>query len=131
MVNVKWSMLSGIKFNNKYAFFMRENDISIKLAHRIKELRKITNMSQEQLAEKADLHPSFIGKIERLENHPTIIVLEKIAKAFKMTLIELLDFEENKDKENIQTMIDSLNNATTEINRVKADIKIHIKNIKK
>lgn len=49
-------------------------------------------MSQEELAEKADLHPTFIGNIERAEKNPTITTLEKIARAFNISLPELLTF---------------------------------------
>jgi len=44
-----------------------------KVGKRIRELRKIKKMSQEQLAEKADLHPSLIDKMERAEINPTIV----------------------------------------------------------
>ena len=66
-----------------------------KLANRIKELRKISNLSQEKLAEKADLHPTFIGKIERAEINPSVVCLNKIAKALKVSLSDLLSFPDD------------------------------------
>ncbi|HIE05456.1 MAG TPA: XRE family transcriptional regulator [bacterium (Candidatus Stahlbacteria)] len=67
-------------------------DILTQLARRIKELRKIYKLSQEKLAEMADVHPTYIGKIERAEINSSILFLAKIAKAFNMSLSELLAF---------------------------------------
>jgi len=67
-----------------------------KVAQRIKELRKINKLSQEQLAEKADVHPTYIGKIERAEMNPSVVFLEKISKAFNISLSELLSFPDDK-----------------------------------
>ncbi len=46
------------------------------LKYRIK-----TKISQETLAEKADIHPNYVGRIERGECAPTVETLLKIAKA--------------------------------------------------
>ncbi len=43
--------------------------------------RKKAGFSQEALAEKADIHPNYIGRIERGECAPTVEVLLKIAGA--------------------------------------------------
>jgi len=67
-----------------------------KVAKRIRELRKMKKMSQENLAEKANLHPTLIGKIERAEINPTIGSLEKITKALNISLAELLTFSDDK-----------------------------------
>ena len=40
--------------------------------------------SQETLAEKADIHPNYVGRIERGECAPTIEILLKIAKALNV-----------------------------------------------
>jgi transcriptional regulator with XRE-family HTH domain len=75
---------------------MKEYNILHKLAKRIRDLRKLKRMSQEVLAERATLHPSLIGKMERGEINPTIISLEKIAKAFNISLAELLSFPDDR-----------------------------------
>jgi len=96
---------------------MKKVTILPKLAQRIRELRKIKKMSQEQLAEKADLHPTFIGKIERAEINPSIISLEKIATAFKIPVSELLSFPDDKKiyDENVESLVNSLNKAAKEL----------------
>lgn len=91
-----YHLLSGIGGSYGYIIIMKEMSILVKVGRRIRELRKIKNMSQEALAEKADLHPSLIGKMERGEINPTIVSLDKIARAFDISVAELLSFPENK-----------------------------------
>jgi XRE family transcriptional regulator, regulator of sulfur utilization len=43
--------------------------------------RKRAKLSQEALAEKADVHPNYIGRIERGECSATVEILIRIAKA--------------------------------------------------
>lgn len=43
--------------------------------------RKKADLSQEALAEKADIHPNYVGRIERGECSPNIEILIRIAKA--------------------------------------------------
>ncbi|MEN3334550.1 MAG: hypothetical protein V7641_3915 [Blastocatellia bacterium] len=47
-------------------------------------------LSQEQLAEKAGLHRTYIGMIERAEKNLTLINIGKIAKALRVNIDELL-----------------------------------------
>ena len=51
------------------------------------------NLSQEQLAELANLNRNTIEKIEREAVSPTIETVEKIAEAFNMTFLELVNIE--------------------------------------
>jgi len=46
--------------------------------------RKKAGFSQETLAEKADVHPNYIGRIERGECSATLTILLKIAKALNV-----------------------------------------------
>lgn len=88
---------------------MQKKSILSKLARRIRQLRKINKMIQEQLAEKADLHFTYIGEIERTEKNPTITSLEKIAKAFNISLTELVSFPD--EKPGVGSNIDTLKKA--------------------
>ncbi len=47
-------------------------------------------MSQEALAEKAELHHNYIGEVERGEKAATIDTLVKIAGGLKIRVHELL-----------------------------------------
>jgi transcriptional regulator with XRE-family HTH domain len=47
----------------------------------IRKQRKRLHLSQERLSEKADLHPNYIGRVERGEEHVSLNALRRIAKA--------------------------------------------------
>jgi transcriptional regulator with XRE-family HTH domain len=47
-------------------------------------------MSQEQLAELADLHRTYVGSVERGERNISIDNIEALAKALKKTCADLL-----------------------------------------
>lgn len=56
----------------------------------LKKLRVSAKLSQEKLAEKADLHRNYIGDVERGERNPTLLTLMKISKALGISLSDLL-----------------------------------------
>ncbi len=47
-------------------------------------------MSQEVLAEKADIHPIYVGYIERSARNPTLKVAKSIANALGLSLADLI-----------------------------------------
>ena len=61
------------------------SEILIKFGERVRQLRKEKRMSQEELADKANLHRTYIGMIERAEKNVTLINIEKIAKALEVS----------------------------------------------
>lgn len=70
------------------------DNVRIKFAKRLRELRLRKDWTQEQLAEFSDLAYRHIQRLESTKNPPPakIDTLEKIAKAFKIKLSKLLDF---------------------------------------
>ena len=68
-----------------------DSSILKKFGDRVRDLRKQLNLSQEDLAEKAGLHRTYIGMIERAEKNITLINIEKIANALEVNIKELLD----------------------------------------
>ncbi len=63
-----------------------------KLAKRIKELRKIHKISQDELSFRAGIGRSTLGNIETAQNDVTFTKISKIAKAFNLSLSEFLNF---------------------------------------
>lgn len=59
---------------------------------RIKKLRKEKGLTQEQLADEAQIERSYMGTIERGERNPTLLKVYKIAKALKVSAGQLLPF---------------------------------------
>lgn len=57
----------------------------------VQRLRIEQNISQEKLAEKAHLHRTYIGMVERAERNITLINMQKIASALGVQIGELLE----------------------------------------
>ncbi len=72
---------------------MKENRETISgiIGERIRKFRTEQKLSQEELAFNSELHPAYIGKVERGEKCPTIETLYKIANGLKIPLHKLLD----------------------------------------
>jgi transcriptional regulator with XRE-family HTH domain len=69
---------------------MDSGNILITFGNKVREIRKDKNISQEELAFKANLHRTYIGMIERAEKNITLINIEKIAKALEVDIKKLL-----------------------------------------
>lgn len=65
------------------------SDINILIGERIRNFRKKQNLSQDKLAEKAGLHNTYIGQVERGEKNITMESLEKIVNALQISFEEL------------------------------------------
>ncbi len=73
--------------------------ISFKIGERIRSFRTEQKLSQEELAFLAEIHPAYIGKVERGEKCPTIETLRKIANGLKIPLHKLIDIDSTTDAE--------------------------------
>lgn len=60
------------------------------LAGNVRLVRKNLGFSQERLADRAGLHRTYIGSVERAEINVSIDNIEKIAAALKVPAAELL-----------------------------------------
>jgi len=52
----------------------------------IRHLREVHGMSQEKLAEKADLNRSYLGEVERGSAVPSLATAAKLARALGISL---------------------------------------------
>lgn len=68
------------------------------VGNRIRELRKAKGWTQEQLAEAAGLHYSYIGGVERGDRNISLETLEKIVLALKVPPTILFKFEERDER---------------------------------
>ncbi len=66
--------------------------IKEKVGQRIKELRTKQGLSQEEFAFRCELDRTYITSLERGKRNISLENLEKIAKAFNMTLSEFFNF---------------------------------------
>ena len=64
-------------------------DICELIGERIRNERNRRGLTQEELAERAGLHNTYIGQIERAEKNATLITLAKIADGLEVPLVTL------------------------------------------
>lgn len=70
----------------------------------VRELRLQQKMSQEELANKAGLHRTYIGMIERAEKNITLLNIQKIASALSVEISNLLYVQDPSKRENNSTL---------------------------
>ena len=68
-------------------------DIRIQFGLKIKKLRNEKGWSQEALAHKAGIDRTYLPGIESGKRNVSIVVIEKLAKAFKVDLTEIMNFK--------------------------------------
>ncbi len=65
-------------------------EIRARLAANVRKAREAKGWSQEDYADRAGIHRTYVSDIERGRRNPTITVVEKLAGPFEMTASELL-----------------------------------------
>jgi transcriptional regulator with XRE-family HTH domain len=66
-------------------------DIRRRVGQNVRKFRLAKGWSQEEFADECGLHRTYVSGVERGVRNPTITVLQKIAKALKVTAGQLLD----------------------------------------
>ena len=59
-------------------------------ARNLRKFRTLRKLSQEDLAELADLHRTYIGSVERCERNISIDNMERLAKALGLRVLDLV-----------------------------------------
>lgn len=67
-------------------------DIKEAVGKRVKELRNKIGISQEELADIAQLDRTYITSVERGKRNISIVNVEKLAKALQVSLAEFFTF---------------------------------------
>ena len=70
-------------------------DAQLLFAKNMRRIRLGLEMTQERLAERAELHPNYISSVERAERNISIRNIERIANALGVTMAELVSQPEN------------------------------------
>jgi len=65
-------------------------DVQVRFAMNMRRIRKLNALTQEQVAERAELHPNYISSVERGERNISLRNIEKIAIALGVDMPELL-----------------------------------------
>ena len=67
------------------------SELSSEIGKRIRRYRTQLKLSQEGLAEKCKLHPTYIGQLERGEKNATIESVSKVAEGLNIPLSTLFE----------------------------------------
>lgn len=95
----------------------------VALGSRVKRKRLELNLTQERLAELADISAVYVGQIERGERHMTIDVLVKLSEILKISVEELL---KDSTKENVASRMKEISNLLNELNSSEIDRLINV-----
>lgn len=68
-------------------------DLRRKLGARVQRLRQDQGLSQEEFADRAGLHRTYVSGVERGIRNPTVTVLGKLAEGLGVKLPELVTFD--------------------------------------
>jgi transcriptional regulator with XRE-family HTH domain len=71
------------------------SDLKTSFGRRIRDLRKRKGMTQERLAEAADISVDFLSLMERGVNAPSFATLERLADALGVPEKELFEFNDD------------------------------------
>ncbi len=69
-------------------------EVNLLVGKRVKYLRRLRNLTQAQLAERANLSVNYISQIETGIASPTLKTLVAISTALDIRLKEFFDFEQ-------------------------------------
>lgn len=83
-------------------------DNRLLVGKRIRSLRKIRDLSQEELAEKADISSKYLGEIERGRSNLTIDIMEKLSAALEVNVVDLFDSQHESSRAILRQEIQSL-----------------------
>ena len=72
---------------------------------RIRELRKKAGLSQERVAESADITAKHLSSIELGKENPTVETLLKLSLVFRVELGELLNYQHQAPRKDLEARI--------------------------
>ncbi len=75
------------------------------IGKRIQELRKKQRLSQDQVAEKADISSNYLSRIECGKENPTLDMLIKLADALAVEIWEMFDFGHVENQKELKEAI--------------------------
>ena len=76
-------------------YFLQMSTLRLRFGERIRELRALKGLTQEELAEAVGVSTDFISLIERGQRAPSFENLERLAEALGVKVAGLFDFQES------------------------------------
>ncbi|WP_395541035.1 helix-turn-helix domain-containing protein [Neotabrizicola sp. sgz301269] len=60
-----------------------------RVSKNVQRIRREKNLSQEELAHRADIHQTYLSGVENGKRNPSILVVERIANALGVDISEI------------------------------------------
>ncbi|CAM4027694.1 helix-turn-helix transcriptional regulator [Paenibacillus alkaliterrae] len=92
------------------------SDILRMVGDKIREYRKAIGLSQEELGERADVHYTYIGGLERGQRNISLANLYKISNSLGISISELVDIDNPKSHDAKDMVIEGILNLLSELN---------------
>lgn len=68
---------------------MPRMSIQSRVSRNIQRIRRDKDLSQEEVAHRADIHQTYLSGVETGKRNPSILVVERIAKALGVDVSEI------------------------------------------
>lgn len=86
------------------------SDLMKMVGEGIRYFRKLRGLSQEELANRAGVHETYIGKLERSEKVCSVEVLSKITYALDLSMVEFFSYVQPMSGEEEQSVLSEIVN---------------------
>jgi len=108
-------------------------DVKKLIGDRIRQLRKEQGLSQEKLGDKAELHYTHVGSIERGEKNWSIDTLIKVAKGLNIEVADLFNFPipPPQAKKIKKSLTEEINVSSPETIKILSDLLRGLKSFRK
>ena len=95
---------------------------------KIKDFRKLKNLSQQNLADKIQVSVRMLGEYEKQTTDIGIVKLQKIAEVLQISILDLIELEENekikvKQEEPLNELIAAKNEIIQRLKEENSDLK--------
>lgn len=74
-----------------------DNDLKVAFGEAVRKFRVARGLSQEKLAERAGIHRTYIGDVERGLRNIALVNMHRIAAALEIPLSELIGETEKRE----------------------------------
>ena len=65
-------------------------DVRVRIGLNVQQIRRDCGLSQEELASRANVHQTYLSGVERGLRNPSALVLDRIAKAMRVDVEDLV-----------------------------------------
>lgn len=94
-------------------------DLRQRVGSRLRALRQDRQLTQEELAERAEIHPTFLAKIEGGQRLPSLVVIKRLAGALGVpvaSIVSTIDEREGASPEDrvVDELVALLRGCTSE-----------------